>query len=125
MAIASGRQMNSGSLQLRLKLARRARVAVSLIGWGLIGLALIGLTKLGVARADEPTAPTLDYHLENARIELQFDVAQRQVFGQVTHTLAALRDGLHQLDFDSVDLSIGSVSVNGKSAKFSTNSGKL
>ncbi len=125
MAITSGRRMNCGSLQPRLKLARCARAAGSPIGWGLIGVALIGWIALGVARADEPTAPALEYHLENARIELRFDVDQRKVIGQVTHTLAAINDGLRQLDFDSVDLSIASVTVNGKSAKFSTDSGKL
>ena len=58
-----------------------------------------------MARADEPTRrPRLP--LENARIELRFDVDQRKVIGQVTHTLAALHDGLKQLDFDSVDLTI-------------------
>jgi aminopeptidase N len=112
MAIASGRWTNSASPRPRQKLARFAAL-------------LIGLTAFGVARADEPTAPTLDYHLENARIELQFDVDQRKVIGQVTHTLAALHDGLRKLDFDSVDLSIGSVSVNGKNAHFTTDSGKL
>src|SRR5580704_18876863 len=77
-----------------------------------IGALLGGLLALGTARADEPTAPPLDYHLENARIELRFDVDQRKVIGQVTHTLSLVRDGLRQLDFDSVGLSIASVSVN-------------
>ncbi len=107
--------MNMASPRQRRKLVRLARVAVF----------LIGLTALGVARADEPTAPPLQYHLENARIQLRFDVDQRKVIGQVTHTLAVLNDGLKQLDFDSVDLSIQSVTVNGKDAHFSTDSGKL
>ena len=92
----------------------------------LAGLAaLLVLAAVGVARADQPTAPALDYRLENARIELRFDVDQREVIGQVTHTLAAINDGLKQLDFDSVDLNIRKVTVNGKDARFSTDSHKL
>jgi aminopeptidase N len=71
-------------------------------------------------RADEPYAPSRQYHLQNARIELQFNFDQREVIGQVTHTLSLLRDGLQQIDFDSVDLKISSVRVNGKDAHFST-----
>lgn len=97
--------------------ANRARLAVV--------AALLVLAALGVSRADEPTAPVLDYRLENARIELRFDVDQREVIGQVTHTLAAVNDGLKQLDFDSVDLNIRKVTVNGKDAHFSTDSHKL
>ncbi len=115
MAIASGWWKNVGSPRPRPRLARFVRFAAL----------LAGLTAFGVARADEPTAPALEYHLENARIELRFDVDQRKVFGQVTHTLAALNDGLEQLDFDSVDLTIQSVTVNGKDAHFSTDSPKL
>ncbi len=79
----------------------------------------------GPARADEPFAPTREYHLQNARIELRFDLDQKQVFGQVTHTVSALHDGLRQLDFDSVALEISSVRVNGKDAHFSTDASKL
>ena len=115
MANAFSGCMNFASPGRRRRLARFARVAAL----------LVGLTTFGVARADEPTAPALDYRLENARIELRFDVDQRKIMGQVTHTLAALRDGLKQLDFDSVDLTIQSVTVNGKDAHFSTSSPKL
>jgi aminopeptidase N len=76
-------------------------------------------------RSDEPYARSRQYHLQNARIELQFDLDQRSITGQVTHTLSALRDGLRQLDLDSVDLAIGSVRINGKDAHFVTDAGKL
>jgi aminopeptidase N len=118
MTIAFGGWMNSDSPRLRQKLTRLARFARA-------AALLVGLTAFSVARADEPTAPALEYHLENARIELRFDVDQRKVIGQVTHALAALNEGLKQLDFDSVDLTIQSVTVNGKVAHFSTDSGKL
>jgi aminopeptidase N len=77
------------------------------------------------AFADQPYAPDRDYDLQHARIELRFDVAQRKVMGQVTHTLAALRDGIRQLNFDSVDLNISAVEVDGKTAHFSTDAQKL
>ena len=76
-------------------------------------------------RADQPYAPDRQYDLTHARIELQFDTEQRKVMGQVTHTLSALRDGIRQLDFDSVDLNIQAVQVDGKDARFSTDSRKL
>jgi len=78
-----------------------------------------------IARADSPFAPVREYDLQHARIELRFDVDQRKVIGHVTHTLAALQDGLQDLDFDSVELEIQSVEVNGKTAKFSTDASEL
>lgn len=115
-------KVSGGSRRLRVPrwphLPRLAKVAA-------LSVALAALAACGVARADEPTAPALEYRLENARIELRFDVEQRKITGQVTHTLAAVNDGLKQLDFDSVDLAIHKVTVNGKEAHFSTDSGKL
>src|SRR5690242_20562515 len=72
----------------------------------------------GTSRADSPLAPTRQYDLQNARIELRFDLEQKKVIGQVTHTLAALQDGLRQFDFDSVELEIQNVRVNGADAHF-------
>jgi aminopeptidase N len=93
-------------------------------GWA--GFALAVVFCLGAAlRADEPYARSRDYDLQNARIHLRFDLDQRKVLGEVTHTLAPLRDGLTRLEFDSVDLTIASVSVGGKSARFTTTSDKL
>jgi aminopeptidase N len=76
-------------------------------------------------RADEPFARDRDYDLQNARIELKFDLDQRQVIGQVMHTLRTLKDGLRQLDFDSVGLTILSARLDGKEAHFSTDNAKL
>ena len=91
-----------------------------------IALLLLTLAAFaGHARADEPFAPTREYHLQNARIELRFDLDKKEVFGQVTHTVSALHEGLRQLDFDSVGLEISSVRVNGKDAHFSTDASKL
>src|SRR5579862_168366 len=91
-----------------------------------VALALLGFAALiPVGRSDEPFARSRQYDLQNARIELRFDFDQRAVSGQVTHTLAALRDGLRQLDFDSAELNITSVSVNGKDAHFTTDGAGL
>src|SRR3990170_1479189 len=78
-----------------------------------------------VSLADQPFAPSRDYDLTHARIELRFDLEQRKVVGQVTHTLSALREDLRQLDLDSVDLTITGVRVDGKEGRFSTDAQKL
>jgi aminopeptidase N len=79
------------------------------------------LLAAGLAvRADEPYARSRDYDLTNAKISLRFDVDQRRVMGEVTHSLAALHDGLKHFDFDSVELKIEGVTLNGKPAKFDT-----
>ena len=95
----------------------RARRAVILIA-ALVVLAL-------VVRADEPYARSRDYDLLNARIALRFDLEQHKVLGEVTHTLAPLRDGLTRLAFDSVGLTISSVAVNGQPAKFESSAAQL
>ena len=77
------------------------------------------------ARADRPYAPSRDYHLQNVRVSLRFDLDQRKVIGEVTHTLSPLRDGLTHLDFDSADLTISSARVNGKDATFELRGDKL
>lgn len=77
------------------------------------------------ALADEPYARTRTYDLQNARIQLRFDLEHKRVMGEVTHTLAPLRDGLTQLEFDSVDLKILSVTVAGRAAKYETTATKV
>ncbi len=99
---------------------RRGRVAVISFFLLVLGAALGPL-----ARADEPFARSRDYDLQNARIELRFDLDQRQVIGQVTHTLTMLKDGLRELDFDSVGLTILSARLDGNDAHFSTGEAKV
>lgn len=80
-----------------------------------LGVALL----LGAAtRADRPYAPSRDYHLQNVRVALHFDLDQREVIGDVTHTLSTLREGLTHLDFDCAELTVSSARVNGKDASF-------
>jgi len=77
------------------------------------------------ARADRPYAPSRDYHLQNVRVSLRFDLDQRKVIGEVTHTLSPLRGGLTHFDFDSADLTISSARVNGKDTPFELRDNKL
>ncbi|HEX2711711.1 MAG TPA: M1 family metallopeptidase, partial [Candidatus Acidoferrales bacterium] len=90
---------------------------------GILAVALLAFVPVG--HPDEPYARSRDYDLQDARIALRFDLEQRKVMGEVTHTLAALRDGLTRFAFDSVGLSIASVTVGGKPAKFETTATQL
>ena len=89
--------------------------------------AVLGVAVLlgAVARADRPYAPSRDYHLQNVRVSLHFDLDQRKLIGEVTHTLSALRDGVTHLDFDCAELTISSARVNGKNAPFDLRDDKL
>ncbi len=44
-------------------------------------------------RADEPYARSRDYDLQHSKIALRFDLDQKKVLGEVTHSLSILRDG--------------------------------
>jgi aminopeptidase N len=76
-------------------------------------------------RADEPYARTKDYDLQHSKVALRFDLEQKKVIGDVTHTLSPLREGVDKVSFDSVGLQIQSVKVNKGEAKFSTTDKKL
>jgi aminopeptidase N len=86
---------------------------------------VLAVMLAGVAHADRPYAPSRDYHLQNVRVSLRFDLDQRKVIGEVTHTLSTLRDGVTHLDFDCADLTISSARVNGKDAPFELRDDKL
>ena len=77
------------------------------------------------ARADEPFARSRDYDLRHSTIRLSFDLAQRKVIGDVTHTLSMLRDGANRLVFDSVALRIESITLDGKPAQFETSPSQI
>jgi aminopeptidase N len=76
-------------------------------------------------RADEPYARSRDYDLQHSRIALRFDLDQKKVIGDVTHTLTVLRDSTSKIVFDSAGLTIQSLTVNKSSAKFETKDDKL
>src|SRR6266852_4379623 len=101
------------------KAARRRVIASSL------GMLLAVFTAASLLRADEPYARTRDYDLQHSRITLRFDLEQKKVLGDVTHSLSILRDGTSKIAFDSVGLTIQSVTVNKSAAKFETSADKL
>src|ERR1700704_6371916 len=79
-------------------------------------LTLVAVTAIATVSAhlyaDEPYARHRDYDLQHSRIALRFDVEQKKVIGDVIHTLAILRDGTSKIEFDSVGLTIQSVTLN-------------
>jgi aminopeptidase N len=108
----------SSTWKNRHQLATRSAVLAA------IALAIAALFA-AAARADRPYAPSRDYHLQNVRVALRFDLDQRKVMGEVTHTLSSLRDGLTHLDFDCAELTISSARVNGKDTTFELRNDKL
>ena len=76
-------------------------------------------------RADEPYARNRDYDLQHSRIVLKFDVEQKKVIGDVTHSLSVLRANTSKLVFDSAGLTIQSVLLNKSAAKFENKDNKL
>ena len=93
----------------------------------LLTIATLLAISLGAlhARADEPYARSRDYDLQHSRIALRFDLENKKVLGDVTHSLSILRDGTTKVWFDSAGLTIESVSVNKAPAKFESTAEKL
>jgi aminopeptidase N len=79
----------------------------------------VALLTAAPGRADEPYARSRDYDLQNVKTHLWFDTEHRSVRGEVTHSIAMLRDDVSQVKFDSVELKIEAVTLDGKEAKFS------
>lgn len=90
----------------------------------LLILLLVAATSTAL-RADEPYARSKDYDLQHSRVALKFDVEHRKVIGDVTHTVVLYRDSLSRIWFDSVGLTIESVTLNKKSAKFEATDSRL
>jgi aminopeptidase N len=76
-------------------------------------------------RGDEPYARSRSYDLQHSKIALRFDVENKKVFGDVIHSVSILQDGTAKISFDSVGLTIQSVTVNKSAAKFETTDAKL
>lgn len=87
----------------------------------------VGLLLCSVlaSRADEPYARSRDYDLQHSKVALRFDLEQKKVIGDVTHTVSPFRNGLDKISFDSVGLQIESVKVNKADTKFRTTDTKL
>jgi aminopeptidase N len=94
-------------------------------GLRLLSLAVVIATATLWLQADEPYAPSRNYDLQHSKIILRFDVEQKKVIGEVIHTVATLRENTSQIAFDSVGLTIQSVTVNKAPAKFESSADKL
>jgi len=99
-------------------------------GWRVVPRVVLGSLLILIGdgaflRADEPFARSKDYDLQHSKVALKFDLPQRKVIGDVTHSIDLYRDGLDKVWFDSVGLQIQSVTVNKAAAKFETTEGKL
>ena len=104
--------------------AVQRKFAWSVWATALMTAAAVGLV-IGAARGDEPYARSKDYDLQHSRIELKFDIENKKVIGDVTHTLTVVKDGTSKLVFDSVGLTIQSVTLNKTPAKFEVAANKL
>ncbi len=92
-------------------------------GIALVALLLsIVLLMPAKGRADEPYARSRDYDLQNVKTHLWFDFDQKKFHGEVTHTLGMLHENVAQIQFDSIDLKIDAVTLDGKPAKFTVTS---
>jgi len=63
-------------------------------------------------------SPSRSYDTEHTALDLDIDLQARRVAGQVTHTVRALRDGLAEVHMNCVEMTIDSVTVNGRRARF-------
>jgi|HubBroStandDraft_6_1064221.scaffolds.fasta_scaffold00527_4 aminopeptidase N len=91
----------------------------------LAGILLFGAASRSLARDDDPYARSRDYDLLNVRTHLRFDVEQNKVMGEVTESLAILRENVEALRFDSIGLTIESVTLNWAAAKFDVQTKEL
>ncbi len=101
--------------------SKRVRSAISAAAIVIVSLIL----SASIGRADQPYAPSRDYDLQHVKTSLRFNLEERRVIGETTQNLAALRDGVTQFGFDSAQLEIQSVTLNGQPAKFQTTDSKL
>jgi aminopeptidase N len=85
----------------------------------------MALVLVAPAIADEPYARSRDYDLQHSKIALRFDTGQKKVIGDVTHSVSILQDDTKKLVFDSVGLTIQSVTLNKTAVKFETTDVKL
>src|SRR6202047_822882 len=94
-------------------------------GRRLIATVVIMFSAMVSLRADEPYARNRSYNLQHSKIILRFDVDQKKVIGEVIHTLITLHEDTSKIEFDSVGLTIQSVTVNKAAAKFESTAEKL
>src|SRR5580658_10513456 len=69
-------------------------------------------------RADEPYARSRDYDLQHVKTHLWIDFDHKSFRGEVTHSIAMLQENVSRVQFDSVDLKISALTLDGKDAKY-------
>src|SRR5271170_1537113 len=99
---------------------RTSKIVRGLRAPGWLSLALLALLAAQPARADQPNARSRDYDLQHVSTHLWLDANQKSVRGEVSQSIAMLRDGVTEIRIDSTGLKIQSVSLDGKAATFST-----
>lgn len=100
----------------------RRRIRLAFLGVAALLAIMVAAAHLC---ADEPYARSRDYDLQHSKISLRFDLEQKKVLGDVTHSLSILRDGTTKIVFDSVGLTIHSVTLNKSAVKFEMTADKL
>src|ERR1700733_13124003 len=63
--------------------------------------------------------------IKHIKLELALDFKARRIAGTATHTLAAILDGLTQLEFDAAEMDISAVRVGGEPHSFDHSDDKL
>ncbi len=93
-------------------------LAKSLAKFGCISFLAAVILSPAFGQGDDPYARSRDYDLQNVRTHLWFDLDEHGIRGETTQSIALLHDNVAQIKFDSVDLKIESVTLDGKPAKF-------
>jgi aminopeptidase N len=57
--------------------------------------------------------------VRHIKLEISIDPARRHVGGVATHTVQAINDGVHSVEFDAAEMAISAVTADGKPADFS------
>lgn len=70
-------------------------------------------------------ARSRDFDLRHIRLELSFDFPQKKIIGQATLQLASIRGQLQEIAFDSIGLTVESVTLAGKPLAFRTGHNQL
>lgn len=96
---------------------------VALVVWASIGAAGPLPARAQDARTVMPdplpyVAPSRTYQTAHTSLDLDIDLERRRIAGHVTHTIRSLRDGLPEVRMNCVGLSIDSVVVDGRRARF-------
>src|SRR5580700_3409541 len=63
--------------------------------------------------------------IEHIKLQVALDFKSRRIAGTATHTLAAILDGLRQLEFDAAEMDVSAVRVGGEAHSFGHSDDKL